>query len=403
MGLWYISGCILALCLAQVSTDDVKPVFIEDAREAERGLRIVSGWLAEPGQFPWQFNLRMVNAQGTVSSCGGSVIHREWGISAAHCTAMRVTLVVRAGVTSLTRPVYIFETNTWYNHPSYNDLLPSVVQPNDIAVVKFGRRLPFNELLRPIKLQSAADAFRNYEGLQQIASGFGTTWTGGSSTENLNWVYLRGVSNTDCFSTFGSIITANTICARYWNVTSQSTCQGDSGGPLLIVENEEPILVGVTSFVAGGTHGCHSGLPAGFIRTGPFHSWFEEVTGVNFEDLEFSSEEKEIESLESSSSESEESNEQTTSPSPPTTEREDTKEEDDDDTKEENDTGEKDGTDEESDADEEDATDEDSDTEEYLETEEGDYETSESDDDGQGRRKRCKCKVAVDVKVKVGK
>ncbi|GBP71900.1 Serine protease 3 [Eumeta japonica] len=294
----------------------------------------------------------------------------------------RVTLVVRAGVTSLTRPVYIFETNTWYSHPTYNEQLPGVVQPNDIALIKFGRRLSFNEFLQPIKLQSSADAFRNYEELQLMASGFGALWTGGSSTENLNWVYLRGVSNTNCFSTFGSIITANTICARYWNVTSQSTCQGDSGGPLIVVENEQPVLIGVTSFVAGSQHGgCHSGIPAGFIRTGPFHSWFREVTGEDFENLDFSSSSEEeviesgesSESADSSSKESSESEEQETT-SRPTTEKDETAEEDDD-------------------AEEETAPEE-----------EKDDDTAESDDKEHGHKKRRRrCRVAVDVKVRVGK
>lgn len=40
--------------------------------------------------------------------------------------------------------------------------------------------------------------------------------------------------------------------------------QGDSGGPLVHVSARgEPVLVGVSSFVAGAPFGCHSGLPSG--------------------------------------------------------------------------------------------------------------------------------------------
>lgn len=42
----------------------------------------------------------------------------------------------------------------------------------------------------------------------------------------LNWVNLRGLANLECALTFGSaLINSNAICARWYNVTSQSTCQ----------------------------------------------------------------------------------------------------------------------------------------------------------------------------------
>ncbi|XP_061722699.1 serine protease 3-like [Cydia pomonella] len=270
--------------------------FIENVLKVEAGSeldaetsmsRIVSGWQAYPGQHPHQIYLRMVNAAGTMSACGGSVVHKNWFITAAHCTAQRVRLLVRAGLVHISQPQYDSETTVWYNYPTFIDELAAVVQPNDIAIAHVDEPFTFSHLLQPIKMQSSADAYRDYSNQQVMASGFGRVWTGGATAENLQWVYLTGVSNALCFSTFGTIVTDTTICARFFNVTSQSTCQGDSGGPLVNVDDDGvPILIGVAAFVAGGDSGCHAGHPAGFTRLGPFHSWFTEKTGIDFDNLE---------------------------------------------------------------------------------------------------------------------
>ncbi|XP_026730522.1 collagenase-like [Trichoplusia ni] len=274
---------LLAVAGTSVLAED-RGTFPEVARAA--GSRIVSGWEAKEGQFPHQFSLRMINPIGQVFACGGSVISSGWGLTAAHCTAGRISFVIRAGVVNLTRPGIIFETTDFYNHPLYNNNLPGVVQPNDIGLLRFNRDLEFSDTIQPIRLQRTADRDINYAGVISIASGWGNTWTQGTSPENLNWVYLTLTSNAACWAAFGfsSIIQPSTICAASYNVTSQSTCQGDSGGPLTIVEDDGiTTQVGVTSFVSSS--GCHTDIPAGFIRTGYYHDWYTDVTGIDFEGL----------------------------------------------------------------------------------------------------------------------
>ncbi|XP_028170534.1 serine protease 3-like [Ostrinia furnacalis] len=282
---------VIALAVGQVparpdTIENVEPTFLENV-QSDSDSRIVSGWDAMPGQFPHHVAVRMINPNGaSLCCCGGSLVAKSWVISAAHCTAGRARLQIHGGVIDVNNPEFTSESTEWFNYPTFIDELPNIVQPNDISLVKLKDSVRYTRLTQPIRIQPRAEVNRNYENLVLIASGHGATWTGSAISQKLQWVYLFGVSNEACGRNFGTaLITNNAICARYFNVTSQSTCQGDSGGPLIHVENGVPTLVGIASFVAGGTFGCHSGLPAGFIRPGPFHDWLTQISGLDFENL----------------------------------------------------------------------------------------------------------------------
>ncbi|KAG6443059.1 hypothetical protein O3G_MSEX002683 [Manduca sexta] len=285
MAVAYIIGLLAFVAFAQAEPlgRSGSHAFIEDLRGPSR---IVAGWPAVTEQIPYQISLRMVNGSGSVSSCGGSVIHHHWVLTAAHCVANRFTFVIRFGVTNLTRPDLIVETTRKYIHPGYIEIIAGV-QTDDIALLGVDQYIPYTPTIQPVRLQNRENKNKEYAGLQLVVSGFGRTddrWNGGTASEILLWVYLRGISNEECLTWYPTsrVIQEQTICAGYYNYTSQSSCQGDSGGPLTILEEDgQPTIVGVVSF--GHVRGCNNEIPSGYVRPGHYHDWFTEVTGIDFD------------------------------------------------------------------------------------------------------------------------
>ncbi|KAJ8711035.1 hypothetical protein PYW07_008277 [Mythimna separata] len=247
--------------------------------------RIELGWEAYPGQHPHHAALRSVNSAGNVFTCGASVIAKEWVVTAASCIVHRIFIVVRAGVVSLLHPEYVFETTKCYTHPLFIKSVTSR-QPNNIGLVALERPVVYTRLLKPIRIQSSADAFKNYNGEQVYISGHGRTRTNGPISDVLRWVYLRAISNASCRSSYPNAIAIDTtICAQFYNVTGQSIGHNDEGGPLVHVGSDGiPTLIGVISFIQRNF--AQMGKPIVFTRPGPFLSWFTEITGIDFENLQ---------------------------------------------------------------------------------------------------------------------
>ena len=76
------------LISALVAADNFPAVPLE--QQVGQG-RIVGGEEAMDGEFPWQVSLRQITGIGATHFCGGSVIDKDWVLTAAHCCAGQVS------------------------------------------------------------------------------------------------------------------------------------------------------------------------------------------------------------------------------------------------------------------------------------------------------------------------
>ncbi|KAI8126124.1 Serine protease 3 [Lucilia cuprina] len=264
---------VLALALACVSAASIPEtaVFLKDLK-ADNVIegRITNGHEASPGQFPYQAGLSLNGDYGSFW-CGGSLIGKEWVLTAAHCTDGVRSITVYLGSTSraVAKVTYSVDYNSIFQHRDYDPFTFN----NDITLIKIPA-VTFTDEIQPIRLPAISETYPTYDGTWPTASGWGKIEDAGWVVWGLKYVQLEVISNAECAQTYGPMITDAILCVSTPDGTS--TCQGDSGGPLALGSE----LIGVTSFVSSG--GCESGYPSGFARVTTYLEWIKSLTGISY-------------------------------------------------------------------------------------------------------------------------
>lgn len=169
------------------------------------------------------------------------------------------------------------------NHPHY-DRLKLI---NDISVLRLPIKLQFSSSIQPIRLPSVSIARQTFENAYARVSGWGSNSYGGGSVDELRFVDMQVIPNSQCHQFFKRTlrITDSILCAvgphaHLHSGQNQGTCSGDSGGPL-VIQNSNGILIqiGIVSFA---TKGDCLRKPNGFVRTGLYLDFIRAaVSGQN--------------------------------------------------------------------------------------------------------------------------
>ncbi|XP_073822297.1 trypsin-1-like [Musca autumnalis] len=229
--------------------------------------RIVGGQRINITEAPYQISLQT----RSMHICGGSIISKEWILTAAHCTYGREAseLKVRLGSTDTDKDGDLIDVAKLVQHEKFN--IRNV--DYDYSLIKLSKEIELDETKKIVDLPKLKEDYM--DGTVCLVTGWGNTKNRTDWEQLLRQTKVPIFNQKECSRRYGLFggVTERMLCAGYAE-GGKDACQGDSGGPLV---TEDGVLVGVVSWGYGCARPNYPGI---YSRVAYVRDWIMEHAGV---------------------------------------------------------------------------------------------------------------------------
>lgn len=255
--------------LKETIPDDIASEYMAKlTKNSSKRSRIRYGTRVSPGQFPYATWLNLLVGQ-KIEHCGGSLISRNFVLSAASCLHSTQLRGIDVYLGSIDMTAFPFKTSAdaYISHEEYNPQ----THLNDISLIRMRLFVMNPVAVLPKRVDTSWGFGAMVYGLD--VAGWGLNEKGVVS-QYLVYTNLIDLPGSACGTS--SWINSSIICgSSYYDIdrNSRRAAAGDIGGPM---EISYGYFFGVTSFLTDG--GYH-----GFTRVAYFLDWISYYTGIRIE------------------------------------------------------------------------------------------------------------------------